>query len=264
MSVDALLGFFGRAATTAFVVVLASVIAEAAGPVIGALAASLPVSAGPTYVFLALTHDPAFVSTSALGSFAANAATVVFLATYARIAVGRTSLSALLPAVLVWLLMALLIQSIRWTPLSALTLNAGAFLGGCLVTQSLLASDRTGALPPRATQRDLTGRALAVAVFVAGVLGLSVVLGPTATGILATFPIVFVVLVFVLWPRIGDAACSVLAATALRAMGGFGLMFLVAHLAVIPLGSATGLALALLPTLTWSAVLAYRHSRTRR
>lgn len=264
MSVDALLSFFGRAGITALVVVLASVIAEASGPVIGALAASLPVSAGPTYVFLALTHDPSFISTSALGSFAANAATMVFLATYARIAIGRTRLSALLPAVLVWLLMALLIQSIQWAPLSALALNAGAFLGGCLMTRPLLTSDRAGVSPSRATRRDLAGRALAVAVFVAGVLGLSVVLGPTATGVLATFPIVFVVLIFVLRPRIGDAACSVLAATALRAMGGFGLMFLVAHLAVIPLGSATGLALSLLPTLTWSAVLAYRHDRTRR
>ena len=67
MGIDALFGFFGRAAATALVVVLASVIAEAAGPVLGALAASLPVSAGPTYVFLALTHDTSFVSASAVG-----------------------------------------------------------------------------------------------------------------------------------------------------------------------------------------------------
>ena len=46
-------------------VVLASVVAEAAGPVLGALAASLPASVGPTHVFLALTHDTAFVSASA-------------------------------------------------------------------------------------------------------------------------------------------------------------------------------------------------------
>lgn len=89
MSVDGLFGFFGRAAVTAIVAALVSVIVEAAGPVIGALAASLPVSAGPTYVFLSLTHDASFVSASALGSFAANAATIVFLATYALIAIGR-------------------------------------------------------------------------------------------------------------------------------------------------------------------------------
>ena len=263
MNVEAVFGFLGRATITAIVVVLASVIAEAAGPVLGALAASLPVSAGPTYVFLALTHDASFVSVSALGSFAANAATIVFLATYARLAMGRTRLVALLPAILVWLVAALLIQSVRWTPLSALALNAGVFAGGLLMTKTKLKSDR--AVPPRslATRRDLAGRALAVAVFVATVLGLSAALGPSATGVLATFPIVFVVLIFVLRPRIGDAACAVLAATALRAMGGFGLMFLVAHLAVVPLGALAGLSLALLPTLAWSAALAYRHSRPR-
>lgn len=218
MSVDALLGFFGRAAITAVVVVLASVIAEASGPVIGALVASLPVSAGPTYVFLALTHNASFVAASALGSFAANAATIVFLATYARMAIGRTRLPALLPAVLVWLLAAPLIQSVRWTSLPALALNAGAFVGGLLVTKSLLTSGRAVVSPARASRRDLAARALAVAVFVASVLALSALLGPTATGVLATFPIVFVVLIFVLHPRIGDAACAVLAATALRAM----------------------------------------------
>ncbi len=130
MSIEALLGFFGRAGITAIVVVLASVIAEASGPVIGALAASLPVSAGPTYVFLALAHNTSFVSASALGSFAANAATIVFLATYARITIGRTRLAALIPAILAWLLMALLIQSIPWASWSALVLNAGIAVFG--------------------------------------------------------------------------------------------------------------------------------------
>ncbi len=264
VSVDALLAFVGRAAITAVVVVLASVTAEAVGPVIGALTASLPVSAGPTYVFLALTHNASFVSISALSSFAANAATMVFLTAYARITIGRRRLSALFLAVMVWMIMALLIQSVRWTPFSASVLNAGTFLGGCLVTRRITGSNGAEPSPSRAKRRDLAGRALAVAIFVAGVLGLSIVLGPTATGVLATFPIVFVVLIFVLRPRIGDAASAVLAATALRAMGGFGLMFLVAHYAVIVLGSAMGLAIALLPTLAWSGVLAYQHARTRR
>ena len=46
------LGF--RMAITAAFVVSASVITERSGPVIGALVATLPISAGPSYVFLAL------------------------------------------------------------------------------------------------------------------------------------------------------------------------------------------------------------------
>ena len=43
-----------RMAITAAFVVSASVITERSGPVIGALVATLPISAGPSYVFLAL------------------------------------------------------------------------------------------------------------------------------------------------------------------------------------------------------------------
>ncbi len=47
---------------------LASMVAERSGPLIGALVATLPVSAGPVYVFLALDHDAAFIAQSALAS----------------------------------------------------------------------------------------------------------------------------------------------------------------------------------------------------
>ena len=47
-------------------VVLASRAAERAGPLVGALVATLPISAGPAYLFLALDHGPAFLAESAL------------------------------------------------------------------------------------------------------------------------------------------------------------------------------------------------------
>ena len=262
-STDFLIGFLGRATITAAVVVLASVVAETAGPVLGALAASLPVSAGPTYVFLALTHGTSFVSASALGSFAGNAATMAFLTTYSRIARGRSRLAPLLVALLIWLIAASAIQSVRWTASSALALNICVFAVGVLATRRLPDADLGNTSLSRATRRDLVSRAMIVALFVASVQGLSAILGPLVTGVLATFPIVFVIVIFILRPRVGDAACVLLAATALRAMGGFGLMFMVAHLSVVPLGAVAGLALALVPTLIWSAALAHRSRRTR-
>ena len=65
-----------RMAITAAFVVSASVITERSGPVIGALVATLPVSAGPSYVFLALDHDAAFIAEGALASLPINAATI--------------------------------------------------------------------------------------------------------------------------------------------------------------------------------------------
>src|SRR6476469_1660583 len=92
-----------RALTSGTVVVLASVLAELLGPVWGALIVSLPVSAGPAYVFMALEHDTAFVAGAALNGFAANAATGLYLIVYAQRAAGRDLALALGPAILAWL-----------------------------------------------------------------------------------------------------------------------------------------------------------------
>ena len=56
-----------RMAVAAGFVVSASFIAERAGPVIGALIATLPISAGPSYVFLALDRDAAIIANGAWG-----------------------------------------------------------------------------------------------------------------------------------------------------------------------------------------------------
>ena len=73
-------------AITAAFVVSASVITERSGPVIGALIATLPISAGPSYVFLALDHDAAFIAEGALASLPINAATILLGLTYAVLA----------------------------------------------------------------------------------------------------------------------------------------------------------------------------------
>ena len=49
-----------KMAITALFVSVATIIAERLGAAVGALVATLPVSAGPVYVFLALDHDATF------------------------------------------------------------------------------------------------------------------------------------------------------------------------------------------------------------
>src|SRR6201981_1644376 len=75
-----------RMAAPAAFGVSASVIAERTGPVIGALVATLPISAGPSYVFLALDHDAAFIAEGAVARLAVNAATVFLCLTYVVLA----------------------------------------------------------------------------------------------------------------------------------------------------------------------------------
>jgi hypothetical protein len=57
-----------KMAVTALFVTAATIIAERLGAMVGALVATLPVSAGPVYVFLALDHDSTFISSSAVVS----------------------------------------------------------------------------------------------------------------------------------------------------------------------------------------------------
>ncbi len=64
-----------KMAVTAGFVLAATVTAERAGPLVGGLVATLPIGAGPVYVFLALDHDAHFIAQSAVDSLAINAST---------------------------------------------------------------------------------------------------------------------------------------------------------------------------------------------
>ena len=66
-----------KMAVTAAFVVIATATAERAGAFVGALVATLPIAAGPAYVFVALDHDSGFIAASALSSFVVNAVTAV-------------------------------------------------------------------------------------------------------------------------------------------------------------------------------------------
>ena len=76
-------------AVTAGVVVVATLAAERAGPLVAGLVATLPLGAGPVYVFLALDHGAAFIAQSAVNSLAINMNNVIFALTYALLAQKR-------------------------------------------------------------------------------------------------------------------------------------------------------------------------------
>src|SRR5262250_3123332 len=116
-----------RMAIAAAFVVTASVITERSGPVIGALIATLPISAGPSYVFLALDHDAAFIAEGALASLPINAATLFLGLTYAILAQRFSVLVSCGAAVVVWLVLATAIRKFEWTLLAGLIVNAFAF-----------------------------------------------------------------------------------------------------------------------------------------
>src|SRR5689334_16894275 len=110
-----LLAFALKIVLTAAIVVGAATATERAGPLLGALIITLPIGAGPSYVFLALQHEPEFIAASALGSLAVNALNGVFGLIYAALAQRRGLLVSLAAALAVWVVLAMAMRTVEWT-----------------------------------------------------------------------------------------------------------------------------------------------------
>ncbi len=230
-----------KMAVTALFLVVATFAAERAGPVVGGMISTLPISAGPSYVFLAFDHDAQFIATSALGSLAVNPAICVFALVYAALAQRRSLLFSVVPALVVWFAAAALIRSTTWTTSTAILANVLVF-AVCVP----LGNRFRHAAMPLAVRRwyDVPMRAAMVSTLVALVLVLSERFGPTQTGILAAFPIVLLSLMLILHPRMGGPATAAVLANCMVGLIGFGSFCLALHLAAAPFGAAAGICIA--------------------
>jgi len=238
-----------RMAITAVFVVSASVITERSGPVIGALVATLPISAGPSYVFLALDHDAAFIAEGALASLPINAATIFLGLTYVVLAQRRSALISCGGAVAVWVSLAALMRTVDWSLAGGLIVNAVTFA----ISLPLLRRFRHVKMP-LITRRwyDIPLRASLVATLVATVVTLSGWVGPKISGIIALFPVVFSSMMLILHPRIGGPPTAAVLANSAWGLMGLGVAIAVLHVAALRFGSAIGLGLALTVCVSWN------------
>lgn len=241
-----------KMAITALFVSAATIIAERLGAAVGALVATLPVSAGPVYVFLALDHDPTFVSATAIVSLALNAATAIFVTVYVLVAQRRPLWVSVSLASTVWLATALALGPVHWTAGSAFILNVVVF-GLCLFIVEPFSLVR---MPPTARPwYDLVIRAVIVTLLVGAVVILSFRIGPSGSGVLAVFPVIYMSIMVTLHPRVGGPATAAVLANAIPGLAGFGGALLTLHLTAVPLGSALALIVALGVSVAWNAAL---------
>jgi len=231
-----------RMAVTAAFLLAATVTAERAGPLIGGLVATLPISAGPVYIFLSLDHDAAFVAQSALGSLVTNALNILFALFYILLAQKRSLTVSLGGAMAGWVAMAYAAGLVTWTLPTAILLNVAALA----VSLWLSAPMRHVRAPiVHARWYDLVMRAVMVAVLVGTVVTLSFRIGATASGNLAVFPIVLTSLMLILHRRIGGKPTAAVMANAVIGLAAFGACVTALHLTAVPLGVALALPLAL-------------------
>jgi hypothetical protein len=241
-----------KMAVTAGFVVAASMAAERAGPAVGSMIATLPIAAGPSYIFLALDHDAAFIADSAVGSLSANPAIAIFSLTYVVLAQRQSLAASLAPALMVWFALALVFSLVVSTLTYVVALNVLVF-AVCLP----LAMRYCHVAMPRMIRRwyDLPLRAAMVACLVAIVVGASTRLGPVMTGVFAVFPIVLTSLILIFQPRIGGPATAALLANGIWGLAGFSAAILVLHLAAVALGVWIAYALSLATSLIWNFIV---------
>ncbi|MGY4315091.1 hypothetical protein [Bradyrhizobium sp. JR3.5] len=242
-----------RMAVSAAFVVTASIITERSGPAIGALIATLPLSAGPAYLFLALDHDATFIAKGAEAGLAINAATMIFCLTYVMLAQCRSALLSIGGAVVVWIVLAALEGFVTWTLLKGFLANAAAF---AICIPLLRRFQHVEKLPLVAHYwYDIPLRATMVAALVAIVVSSSHWVGPVVSGAIALFPTVLFSMMLILHARIGGRTTAAMIANGGWAMMGFGLAIAILQVTAIPFGSALALSLGLATCIVWNLAL---------
>ena len=241
-----------KMAITAGFVLAATVTAERAGPLVGGLVATLPLGAGPVYVFLALDHGAHFIGASAINSLAINTVNVIFALTYALLAQKRSLALSLPLAMLVWFVLAWSVHEVQWTITTAALLNV-VVLGACI---SLARPLRHVPIPRMRTYwHDLALRAALVALLVGVTVSLSFRIGPGGSGILAVFPIILISVMLILHRRVGGKPTAAVMANAVVGLVGFAFACVVLHFAAEPLGAVIALMLALSTSVAWGLIV---------
>jgi hypothetical protein len=241
-----------KMAVTAVFVLAATVTAERAGPLVGGLVATLPLGAGPVYVFLALDHGAHFIGESALNSLAINCLNVIFALTYALLAQKRSLPVSLSLAMLIWAALAWTVHEIHCSLLWAVLLNV-VVLGASSVLARPLRHVKFPRM--RTCWYDLALRAAMVATLVGVTVTLSFRIGPSGSGILAVFPIILISIMLILHRRVGGQPTAAVMANAVTGLVGFAFACIVLHFTADAFGSAISLALALATSVGWGLIV---------
>jgi hypothetical protein len=247
------LALIAKMVAAASLVVTASVVAERSGAFLAAMVATLPISAGPALIFLALEHDDAYIATAALGGMATNILNGAFCVIYAMLAQRHGTALSLGAALLAWFVMAAPLTGwdFSFGMLSLATIAAFAILIPFIWRYTRVPMPAPGARSPYA----IPLRALGVALLIGVIALVGNIIGPTYAGMLTVFPIVLSTLIVILQPRVGGPGAAAVIANTMPGLVGLGVALAVVHLASMPLGRFAALALGLLTCFAWNGGL---------
>lgn len=223
------------------------------GEVIGGLLVGLPLTSGPISVFLTLEHGPAFAVQATAGSLVATAAQAAFCVAYCRLArVGWPI--ALAGACAMFSVVAGLLQHSA-LPETGLFIVAIAAVALALILIPHKAA-ATGKLDP--PWWDLPLRMALIAGLVVGVTLIAPYVGPEASGVLASFPFMAIILAVFTHRMIGHTAAQQLMRGMVAGLLGFAAFFYLLSLTLMRLSLLAAYGGAIVCTLAIQAVSLYR------
>lgn len=229
----------------------ASLAARRWGPSVGGLIVAFPLTTGPVMLFVALTEGREFAATAVIGTMVGLLSISVYSVVHCR-AVGRLGpLPAIALAGLAYGLAALAFGPLADLPGPVVALAAAAGIAAALRL-----------LPPPAPRRvrrglpawDLPGRVVVGTTLVVVISTIAPLLGPHASGVVASFPLYVSVVAGFAHATEGAASAIEVQRGLLAGLFGTTAFALLLHLAIVPLGIAAAFALAIAATLLLQAL----------
>jgi hypothetical protein len=227
--------------TTPTLILIATLISRRFGQATGGWLVGLPLTSGPIALFLAIEQGSSFAQLAAAGSLKGTVAQAFFAAIYARLA-GRCHWSmCLLGATVSFLAVGLILDRFDLPTLALVGIACVALAASLRMIGLPAVRDQSVEAPPW----DLPARMLVATGLVLLITSIANVIGPSLSGLAATFPLFAIVLgVFAHRHQGGPAAQSVFRGLVLGLFGFVG-FFATLSLVITRVGLASAFAAAL-------------------
>ena len=155
------------------------------GPGVSGWLVGFPLTSGPVAFFLALDQGVAFAAGAAVGSMTGAAAQAVFCVLYGRWARGGHWARALLAGSAGFAAATVALQTLTLALVPLLVLVIGTVVAALV----FMPRDSDGSRAARRPRWDIPARLVVTTAIVLVLTGLAEALGPSLTGLLATFPL---------------------------------------------------------------------------
>ena len=243
-----------KCAITAMVVIAVGRIAERAGPLLAALLMGFPVGAAPALALMALTQDEAFISHAALYGAANSLGAMFFLVGYVNGARWLGLWGCVTVGYLGWAVTTSVLGAMELD----LSLTIPLLVVGFVVVRVLLPRLDLGSVPRgQGSWPYLIVRGLLAGLVVSAVVTGARVLGPSLTGLFASFPVVFASAAWLLNSLGGNRLAAATLSVSDRGMGSYVGFCLTVHLLCGPMPAFVAITAGLAVSVVVSLAIVY-------